>query len=278
MSTSSDVIRKVDYVLFDLDGLMLDSERVYTDVTNAILSRFGKEMSMEIKAGCMGKRTSYIPHPRILSNQIASGTAEKPATEYLLSFFPGIPITVDEYIKERRELQDRSWPNVRPLPGIVKLVQHLAKHSIPIAVATGSMRRNYDLKTAHLEEEVFKYFGDKVVCGDDPRLEGRGKPAPDVFLIAAGVLGRDIGKGDVDAIEGPAEQVERYKAERARGLVFEDAHSGMEAAKRAGMNVVWVPDPIILKITGQMGLEADQMLDSLEYFRPEQWGLPPYDS
>lgn len=44
---------------------------------------------------------------------------------------------------------------------------------MPIAIATGSKRKNYDIKTSHLQH-LFAHFGDKVLCGDDPVLEGKG--------------------------------------------------------------------------------------------------------
>lgn len=180
-------------------------------------------------------------------------TAERPASEHLLSFFPDIPLTIDDYIKERREKQDLAWPSVRPLPGVVKLVNHLAKHKIPIAVATGSMRRNYVLKTTHLPE-LFDLFEGKVVCGDDPRLQGRGKPNPDVFLLAAEILGKKVGMGDVTDLTS-GDLVE----ERARGLIFEDATNGVQAGKRAGMNggcKCVAPPEVILTMLPFSGLGA----------------------
>lgn len=44
--------------------------------------------------------------------------------------------------------------------------------------------------------------------------------------------------------------------------------------------VVWVPDPNLLKLdmAGTPEVQPDQMLKSLEEFKPEEWGLPPYDS
>ncbi|KAG9038040.1 hypothetical protein FRB95_002968 [Tulasnella sp. JGI-2019a] len=254
-STQLDAKGRIGYVLFDMDGLMINSEDVYTEVTNKILGRYGHEMSWEIKSGCMGR-------------------PERPATEHLLSCFPGIPISIDEYIVERRALQDLSWPHVKPMPGILRLVHHLIKHKIPIAVATGSQRRNYDLKTAHLQESLFGLFGKNVVCGDDAELIGKGKPMPDVFLVAAKKLGMDVGEGDVEK-EGLDEKL---KEERTKGLVFEDAISGVQAGKRAGMKVIWIPDP---RLKAQFAHEgdygADEVLTTLEEFRPEEWGLPPYD-
>ncbi|TCD64827.1 hypothetical protein EIP91_003575 [Steccherinum ochraceum] len=255
---------KIEYVLFDMDGLLIDSERIYTEVTNNILAKYGKEMTWSIKAGLMGK-------------------PERDGALHLLSFFPDLPehFTIDHYLDERRRGQDLLWPTVRPLPGALKLVAHLHKHKIPIAVATGSLRRNYVQKSAHLIDDLFGMFEGKVVCADDGLVaKGRGKPNPDIFLATARkMLGRDVGEGDDVA----ASVTDAQRAERRKGLVFEDAIPGMQAGKRAGMNVVWVPDAQLLAVdelsNGLTTLEQpDQTMKSLEDFAPEEWGLPPYES
>ena len=182
-------------------------------------------------------------------------------------------------------------------------MQHLKKHNIPIAVATGSQRRNYEQKSAHLMDTLFGCFEGRVVCADDGFIaKGRGKPCPDVFLVTASkCLGRDVGDKEDDDLEVTDQQ----RAERKKGLVFEDAIPGLQAGKRAGMNgachndwlysdaaklsaVVWVPDPNLIAI-GTQGQDnaavptttieqPDQTLKSLEEFKPEEWGLPPYGS
>ncbi|KAI0067156.1 HAD-like protein [Artomyces pyxidatus] len=246
----------IKYVLFDMDGLMIDSERVYTDVTNEILAPYGAVMTWDIKAGLMGK-------------------PEHAAALHLLSFFPDIPLTPTAYLEQRTALQDLRWPNVSLLPGVQKLVKHLYIHGIPMAIATGSVRRNYELKTAHLKD-VFGLFGSNVLCADDPWAQNgaRGKPFPDVFLAAARAIGRMVGEGEVDDTD--VTDVER--AERMCGLIFEDAIAGVQAGKRAGMNVVWIPDPNLLKLDAQSDAQKpDQLLRSLDEFKPEEWGLPPYD-
>jgi len=234
---------------------MIDSETVYTDVTNDILASYGAKMTWEIKAGLMGK-------------------PERPAAAHLLSFFPDIPLTIDAYLAQRTAAQDARWPHVQLLPGAARLVAHLAKHAVPIAIASGSQRRNFELKTAHLHR-VFAAFGKNVVCGDDHGVvaPGRGKPFPDVFLAAARMLGRDVGPNEEGGGVGEAE-----REQRARGLVLEDAIPGVQAGKRAGMNVVWVPDQNLLDIGyPQVTERPDQVLRSLDAFVPEEWGLPPFD-
>lgn len=157
-----------------------------------------------------------------------STTAERQAADHLLSYFPDIPLTVEDYLTQRNILQDLMWPKVSLLPGVRKLVIHLHKHNVPIAVATGSRRRNYEMKTEHLGE-IFGCFGGKIVCGDDDPGRIKGKPEPDVFLVAASdKLNRKVGEG--------VKCSEEQKLERSKGLVFEDAIPGMQAGKRAGMS------------------------------------------
>lgn len=120
------------------------------------------------------------------------------------------------------------------MPGVLKLIKHLHKHGVPIAVATGSQRRNYEQKSSHLMDTLFGYFGGKVVCADDGLIkQGRGKPHPDIFLVTATTcLKREVGDGEI----GESVVSEEQLAERAKGLVFEDAIPGVQAGKRAGMN------------------------------------------
>jgi len=144
--------------------------------------------------------------------QLLTRIAERAAAEHLLSFFPDIELTVDEYIRERKEKEYALWATVIPLPGALKLVQHLYRHSIAIAIATGSQKRNVALKTAHLPH-LIGLFGGHIVCAEDV---DRGKPCPDVFLAAAECLGRRVAKGDHTDVDAAA------RLERSKGLVFED--------------------------------------------------------
>lgn len=105
-----------------------------------------------------------------------------------------------------------------------------------IALATSSHRSNYKLKTDHLKE-LFSVFPEpNKVLGDDPRIgKGRGKPLPDIYLLALETINielRSKGKADI-------------KPEEC--LVFEDAVPGVEAGRRAGMQVAWCPHPGLLE-------------------------------
>lgn len=74
---------------------------------------------------------------------------QREAAEYLFSFFPGLEdkISVDDYLAERVEMQDAEFKRVPYMRGALELVQGLHANGIPIALATGSSTRNFEVKT-----------------------------------------------------------------------------------------------------------------------------------
>ncbi|KAI9801828.1 MAG: hypothetical protein M1825_003201 [Sarcosagium campestre] len=207
--------------IFDMDGLLLNSEEVYTLVTNHLLRAHGKpDLPWSIKAQLQGR-----PGPE--AGKIFYDWAQ-------------LPISTEEYLTRQSELQAQLFPTVEPLPGVKSLLETLSSTpGMHMAVATSSHSRNYDLKTAHLSD-VFSIFHDeRIVKGDDPRLQpGRGKPAPDIFLLALKTINNGIA---ADADQGRQQPIRPEEC-----LVFEDAVPGVEAGRRAGMRVVWVPHPGLL--------------------------------
>jgi pseudouridine 5'-phosphatase len=186
------------HVLFDLDGVLLDTEGLYTEATQAIVGRFGKTFSWEVKRDAMGRDAHASA--RIVLERL------------------GVPLTPDEFLAERGPiLEALVVARGRAMDGAETFVTALVNSGVPVAVATSSDRRLYELKVR--PHPWFDLFG-AVVCGDDPRVRAK-KPAPDIFLVAAGELRADPGQC----------------------LVFEDSLAGVEAALAAGMRVVALPDP-----------------------------------
>eukprot|EP01102_Stenamoeba_stenopodia_P005065 TRINITY_DN1556_c0_g1_i1.p1 TRINITY_DN1556_c0_g1~~TRINITY_DN1556_c0_g1_i1.p1 ORF type:complete len:193 (+),score=39.32 TRINITY_DN1556_c0_g1_i1:84-662(+) len=182
MQTTTGAIRKhITHVIFDMDGLLLDTERVYTEATQIILDRFGKKFDWDLKMKMMGRRA-------IDAGNLLVDTLQ-------------IPMTAEEYLAEREVLQNQRFPFSQAMPGAIRLIQHLHKHNVPMAVATSSYKEAFELKTQN-HKEWFGLFKE-IVKGCDPHLK-RGKPAPDIFLLAA----------------------ERIGATPENCLVFEDATGG----------------------------------------------------
>jgi pseudouridine-5'-monophosphatase len=147
-------------------------------------------------------------------------------------------VSGDEFFAAARKHQERLFPTAQPLPGVLDLLRRLRQREppVPVALATSSTSLNYELKTSHLPE-LFNDFEQKhIITGDDDRVSyGRGKPAPDIYLLALETIN----------------QVARSKGEKEISpdecLVFEDSVPGVEAGRRAGMQVAWCPHPGLLE-------------------------------
>ncbi|PWN48591.1 HAD-like protein [Violaceomyces palustris] len=214
-----------------MDGLLIDSEGIYTKVVNDILRPYGKEQTWAIKANLMGKPEREATYT--LLSSLWPPSPDHPE----LQFSPDCPFTIDTFLADRNLNLEEEFSKVPPMPGAQRLVEHLERCGVPICVATGSKRRNFEIKTAH-NGPLFSPFRDRIICGDDSRLS-RGKPNPDVFLLAAreGLFAGEregsethqkLGSGWVDSIRelGEENDSKGFKGGEAQVLVFEDAKVG----------------------------------------------------
>ncbi len=185
---------------------------------------------------------------------------------------------------------------------MVDLLNYLTARKTHIALATSSHTINFQSKTTHLGSLFAAFPLPNRVLGDDERIPpGRGKPAPDIYLLALETINADIRAQGVESEIRPEEC-----------LVFEDSVPGVEAGRRAGMRVVWCPHKELLKeykgrekdvlagranaqqdgevkdvlveagaqgrVTGQPGEVDDgwaELVLSLENFPWEKYGLSP---
>jgi HAD superfamily hydrolase (TIGR01509 family) len=166
-----------DAVIFDLDGVLLDSEPIYLAATNSVLAREGKYLSPEENARYIGVR------------------------------FPDMAY----YLAETRDEVLRAFGKpLTPPAGAQELIERLVDHGVPHAVGSSSGHAWVEQILTNLG---IRHHFEVIVGGDDVQ---QGKPAPDIFLRCAELLGV------------PPE----------RCAVIEDSANGVLAARRAGMTAI----------------------------------------
>ncbi len=188
--------------LFDLDGLLLDTEPLHARAWNEAASHFGCPLTPAQLMGLRGRRR--LDCAQQVDSWIAELRGNGPGQEALLAV--------------RQPIAEALLVQAQPMAGARALVDHCARSDIPMALATSSARKAVAIKAAsHPWLSQIRVR----VHGDDPELQA-GKPAPDVFLLAAARLG---------------------VAADTRCWAFEDSPAGAEAALRAGCRVLVVPPP-----------------------------------
>jgi len=158
----------ITHVLFDMDGVLLDTEPLYSRAIQEVAGRFGKTFDWSLKEQIMGR------------GRLAAATFLIQALE--------LPLDVPTYLAERDAVLLDYLAHAPEITGAEAFTRHLHARGLTLAVATSSTRGLYQLKTQD-HRAWFSIFS-AVVCGDDPRLTHT-KPAPDIFLLAARELGVD---------------------------------------------------------------------------------------
>jgi HAD superfamily hydrolase (TIGR01509 family) len=180
-------------VIFDMDGVIADTQVVHATVESNLLREYGISLT-----------------PAEITRQYAGVNDNE--------FWPDVFTKAGKPAVDPRTLTARKWEimysidsgTINPMPGSLELINELFAGHVPLAVASSSPKRFIELVVDTLA--VREKFS-TLVSGDDVE---HGKPAPDIFLLAAKQIG-------INATEC---------------VVIEDGLSGMVATKRAGMRCV----------------------------------------
>lgn len=182
----------MDALIFDMDGVISDTEVLHGEAESQILKRYG----IEIAGADLSHRFAGVPEAVVWP---------------ILKREYHLDIDVPSIMEEKLQMIMRlARGKVRPIPGTLALIHSAESHGVPLAVASSSDRRFIDVILSELH--IASFFS-TVTSGHEV---AHGKPAPDIFLLAA----------------------KKLSVDPARCVVIEDAKSGSVAAKAAGMKCV----------------------------------------
>ena len=154
---------KVEAVVFDMDGLLLDTERVYKRVMQDLCAEWGHEMTHDMFAAFVGiPQTENVPI-------------------YHQFFGPDFDVETYETILVDRA-QEEMAKGIPLKHGAKELVAGLSARGVPIAVATSTGHSAHQ----HLEQTGLHAYFDTIVTRMDV---AQGKPHPEPFLTATARLG-----------------------------------------------------------------------------------------
>lgn len=183
--------------IFDLDGVLLDSEPLHHQAANAVLREDGRSVLS------LAEYTRYLgwTDDDMWRDLRVTRSLGQPHQHYLRRFSSHIVAAYQQH--------------ATAAPGAAGLLGWLAAHGLPLAVASSS--RTGWVETCLDTIGLRRFFG--TVAGGD--MVTSGKPDPEIFLLAARMLG----------------------VRPAHCVVFEDSPAGVTAATRAGMNAIAVCTP-----------------------------------
>lgn len=203
-------------LIFDFDGLILDTETPEVFVWQSIYREHGFELPVHEWEKTIG----------------GYGISTFDAAEHLSLLSQGRLDTVAMRSRYRREA-DQLIHASPILPGVMELIHQAREQGIQVAIGSSSPHSWVD---THVKRLGIFHFFNPIVCQDDVP-PGRTKPNPDIYLKA----------------------LERLRVQAGEAVVFEDSLNGVEAAHRAGVFVVAVPNPL----TAKMGVRGDLTVPSL---------------
>jgi len=202
-------MRKTELVIFDMDGVLLDSESLYWKVNFKFFDDLGVDITHDEYNSFIGisgrKMWSYIKEKGNLPQSISSLIIEEKQRKY------------DALARE----------DLMPNNGLYKLLEYLKAEEIDCCIASSGLMKNIQLILNKLK--VAEHFS-HIVSGE---MVTNGKPSPDIFLQAAKHFSKNA--SDCVVIEDSRNGVEAAKSARMSCVGYINQGSGNQDLSKADL-------------------------------------------
>ena len=196
-------------IIFDMDGVIIDSEPLHIELEREILEDLGGSITVE-------EHSAFV------------GTTD----DYMWSAFKeqfNIPTPIDEIIKIKRKKFDENIHRIKLIDGFWEFFQKLHSEGHPLALASSNNKNTVDLI---VEKFDLKKYLKVIMTGTDVK---EGKPSPEIFLKTAEKLG--ISPSDCIVIEDARNGVLAAKSAGMKCIGLKSPNSGNQDLSKADLVV-----------------------------------------
>lgn len=202
------------HVIFDLDGVILDSETVYKESFRKTIQDYGHQFDEDFYRQVIG----------LTSLEGARITREK----------YGLKAQPHEIVAKYRSYSMGALPHLQLVSGVEKVIKHLHQHRIPMAIATSSALQSFQVKTSK-HQKIIELFN-HVVCGDDPEVR-KSKPYPDEYLVCASRFPKKPSPGECLVFEDSVNGMRAALAAQMQVVLIPNKTVPSEITKEATLKI-----------------------------------------
>ena len=205
-------MKGIKAVIFDMDGVLVDSEAYHVRIERQLFDRFELAISPEEHGKYMGTATDVM-WATIIRNK-------------------GLKLSLDEIV-EATYAESRDYfsqlNEIPPFPGLLSVLTKLQEKQVPLAVASSSSAAVVEII---MEKSGLKSYFKHLVSSE---LVGKSKPAPDVFLHAALLLQTEPKACLV--IEDSTNGIKAAKAANMSCIAYQSESSNGQDQSRADLQI-----------------------------------------
>jgi HAD superfamily hydrolase (TIGR01509 family) len=214
--------KRFDAVVFDMDGLMFDTEHLFFRVADEFMTGHGRRFTESMMAAMIGRRAEEAG--KVFHTM--GGLTDRPVVEIMSDV---------KSLFYQRMLTDSN-----KMPGLVELLEMLASLNIPKSVATSSSRSHAESLIGH--HGILEHFQFLVTSED----VNRGKPDPEIYLKSARQLKIDPSR--ILVLEDSVAGLHAAKSAGAFAVGVPHKFSPIHGMDHADMIIQSLQDPALFRL------------------------------